>query len=132
MSLATSITVSHKDSPWRPSFHGRRSPTWSGARSLSSVSGQRSASANDDGSVSAHMPRIDSAVRAFSTRKLHKRLHTHRTKHTLQMYVNQKLPICRNFLEPSVGLEPSTPSLPWRLRPLPCDLGTALDRALSL
>jgi hypothetical protein len=27
-----------------------------------------------------------------------------------------QVPICRHFLEPSGGLEPSTPSLPWRFR----------------
>jgi hypothetical protein len=28
----------------------------------------------------------------------------------------QKPPVCSNFIKPSDGLEPSTPSLPWRFR----------------
>jgi hypothetical protein len=48
----------------------------------------------------------------FSTRKLHKRLHTHRTLLILQVDLNAKTPTCGIFAEPSDGLEPSTPSLP--------------------
>jgi hypothetical protein len=44
----------------------------------------------------------------------------------------QKDLISSDFSEPSDGLEPSTPSLPWRLRSLLRDLGNALGRALSL
>jgi len=46
------------------------------------------------------------------TRKLHNRLHTHRTRLNLQVDVNTKAPTCGAFAEPSDGLEPSTPSLP--------------------
>ena len=48
------------------------------------------------------------------TRKLHKRLHTHRTFNNEQVGLNEKAPTCGAFAEPSDGLEPSTPSLPWR------------------
>jgi hypothetical protein len=50
--------------------------------------------------------------REFSTRKLHKRLHTRRTMLILQVELNEKAPTCAAFVEPSDGLEPSTPSLP--------------------
>jgi hypothetical protein len=46
------------------------------------------------------------------TRKLHNRLHTHRTRLNLQVDVNTKAPTCGAFGEPSDGLEPSAPSLP--------------------
>jgi hypothetical protein len=49
-----------------------------------------------------------------ATRKLHKRLHTHRTFDPEQVDLNAKAPACGAFAEPSDGLEPSTPSLPWR------------------
>ena len=45
-------------------------------------------------------------------RKLHKRLHTHRTFDAEQVDLNEKAPTCGAFAEPSDGLEPSTPSLP--------------------
>ena len=32
----------------------------------------------------------------------------------LQIHAKQKAPICGAFAKPSDGLEPSTPSLPWR------------------
>jgi hypothetical protein len=32
----------------------------------------------------------------------------------MQIELIRKAPICRNFAEPSNGLEPSTPSLPWK------------------
>src|SRR5207248_6043076 len=48
------------------------------------------------------------------TRKLHKRLHTHRTFNNEQVGLNEKAPTCGAFAEPSDGLEPSTPSIPWR------------------
>jgi hypothetical protein len=51
---------------------------------------------------------------AFRTSKLHKRLHTHRTCEEEQVVLNEKPPTCGAFAEPSDGLEPSTPSLPWR------------------
>ena len=44
----------------------------------------------------------------------HKGLHTHRTLEIVQVLAKQKAPICGAFAEPSDGLEPSTPSLPWR------------------
>jgi hypothetical protein len=46
------------------------------------------------------------------TRKLHDRLHTHRTRLNLQIGVNTKGPTCGALVEPSNGLEPLTPSLP--------------------
>jgi hypothetical protein len=49
-----------------------------------------------------------------STRKLHNRLHIHHPRLNLQVDVNTKAPTCGAFAEPSDGLEPSTPSLPWR------------------
>ncbi len=49
----------------------------------------------------------------FDAKSLHKRLHTHRTLEIVQV-LQQKAPICGAFAEPSDGLEPSTPSLPWR------------------
>ena len=55
-------------------------------------------------------------VRRFLTRKLHKRLHIHRTFDEQQVDLNEKAPTCGAFAEPSDGLEPSTPSLPWRIR----------------
>ena len=47
------------------------------------------------------------------TRKLHKRLHTYRTLESAQVDRNEKAPTCGVFAEPSDGLEPSTPSLPF-------------------
>jgi hypothetical protein len=47
------------------------------------------------------------------TRKLHERLHTHRTFDKDQVHLNEKAPTCGAFAEPSDGLEPSTPSLPY-------------------
>jgi hypothetical protein len=44
----------------------------------------------------------------------HKRLHTYRTFALEQVELNRKAPTCGAFAEPSDGLEPSTPSLPWR------------------
>jgi hypothetical protein len=60
--------------------------------------------------------RLESELRA---RKLHKRLHTHRTFDEEQVALNAKAPTCGAFAEPSDGLEPSTPSLPCGLEPLP-------------
>jgi hypothetical protein len=34
----------------------------------------------------------------------------------LQAAAKKRAPICGGFAEPSDGLEPSTPSLPWRFR----------------
>ena len=48
----------------------------------------------------------------FSTRELHKRLHTHRMLDEEQVDPSDKAPISGAFAEPSDGLEPSTPSLP--------------------
>jgi hypothetical protein len=47
------------------------------------------------------------------TRKLHERLHTHRTFDNEQVALNEKARTCGAFAEPSDGLEPSTPSLPY-------------------
>jgi hypothetical protein len=44
----------------------------------------------------------------------HKGLHIHRILELLQRAPQGKGPICGVFVEPSDGLEPSTPSLPWR------------------
>jgi hypothetical protein len=44
----------------------------------------------------------------------HKRLHTHRTLEFVQVALTKKAAICAAFPKPSDGLEPSTPSLPWR------------------
>jgi transposase len=62
--------------------------------------------------------RPDSSARLsnFSARKLHKRLHTGPLKARPGLNTYQKAPICGGFAEPSDGLEPSTPSLPWRFR----------------
>jgi hypothetical protein len=46
----------------------------------------------------------------------HKRLHTHRTLWMLQTEAKEEVRICGTFAKPSDGLEPSTPSLPWRFR----------------
>jgi hypothetical protein len=43
------------------------------------------------------------------TRKLHERLHTHRTFDDEQVRLNEKAPISGAFAEPSSGLEPETP-----------------------
>jgi Endonuclease NucS len=43
-----------------------------------------------------------------------KGLHTCPTFENLQIDLKQKVPSCWAFAEPSDGLEPSTPSLPWR------------------
>jgi hypothetical protein len=50
---------------------------------------------------------------AFVTWKVQKRLHTHRAFDDEQDGLNQKAPTCGAFAEPSSGLEPETPSLPW-------------------
>jgi hypothetical protein len=44
----------------------------------------------------------------------HKGLHTHRTLAIVQDGPKEKGPLCGDFAEPSDGLEPSTPSLPWK------------------
>jgi hypothetical protein len=49
----------------------------------------------------------------FWTWELNKWLHTWRTLEIVQMKSKAKAPICGDFAEPSDGLEPSTPSLPW-------------------
>jgi hypothetical protein len=46
------------------------------------------------------------------TSKLHKRLHTRSKLEIVQINRKKKVPLCRDFAEPSDGLEPSTPSLP--------------------
>jgi hypothetical protein len=50
---------------------------------------------------------------AAQTQKLHIKLHTYRTFALEQVDLNAKVPICGAFAEPSDGLEPSTPSLPF-------------------
>ena len=54
---------------------------------------------------------------ASHARKLHKRLHTHRTCDEEQVDLNENAPTCGAFAEPSDGLEPSTPSLPSQTQP---------------
>jgi hypothetical protein len=51
---------------------------------------------------------------ASQTQKLHIKRHTYRTFALEQVDLNAKVPICGAFAKPSDGLEPSTPSLPWR------------------
>ena len=51
---------------------------------------------------------------AFRIWELHKRLHIHRTLEYVQVPSTEKVPISGAFAEPSDGLEPSTPSLPWK------------------
>ena len=41
-------------------------------------------------------------------------LHAHRTLWAVLVHQNEKAPLCGTFTEPSSGLEPETPSLPWR------------------
>src|SRR5438128_7922539 len=48
----------------------------------------------------------------FSTRKLHKQLHTPPRGPTHRLNTYAKAATCWTFAEPSDGLEPSTPSLP--------------------
>src|SRR4029450_3863291 len=55
-------------------------------------------------------------ARGSPTRKLHERLHTHRTFDDEQVRLNEKAPISGAFAEPSSGIEPATPSLPWNHR----------------
>src|SRR5829696_8087052 len=52
----------------------------------------------------------------WPTRELHERLHTHRTFDDEQVRLNEKAPISGASAEPSSGLEPATPSLPWNHR----------------
>ena len=56
----------------------------------------------------------DKASTASSGLKLHKQLHTHRILERVQVNSKDKALVCGSFAEPSDGLEPSTPSLPWR------------------
>ena len=48
------------------------------------------------------------------TRELQKRLHTRRTTDDEQVVLNTQAPTCGACAKPSNGLEPLTPSLPWR------------------
>jgi hypothetical protein len=52
--------------------------------------------------------------RRFWSWDLHKVLHTHIKLEDVQVHPEKKAPLCGAFAEPSDGLEPSTPSLPWR------------------
>src|SRR5262249_1099230 len=54
--------------------------------------------------------------RDFTTWRLHEGLHTHRTMWIVQVHLIEEAPLYGAFAEPSDGLEPSTPSLPWRFR----------------
>ena len=54
--------------------------------------------------------------RSFGSESSIKELHTHRILELLQAPSTGKAAICAAFAEPSGGLEPSTPSLPWRFR----------------
>src|SRR5262249_55054111 len=51
--------------------------------------------------------------RDFTTWRLHEGLHTHRTMWIVQVHLIEEAPLYGAFAEPSDGLEPSTPSLPW-------------------
>jgi hypothetical protein len=52
---------------------------------------------------------------ASSSRRLHRGLHTYGRRNPASS-LEKKSWLCRTFAEPSDGLEPSTPSLPWRFR----------------
>jgi len=70
------------------------------------------------GASAAARPPISRRSVVSRARKLHKRLHAHLTHDEEQVVLNQKsrkAPTCGAFAGPSDGLEPSTPSLPWRL-----------------
>ena len=61
--------------------------------------------------MSAVIPRHQDGVLDL---KLHKRLYTYRILELVQVPSTQKAAISAAFAEPSDGLEPSTPSLPWK------------------
>jgi len=82
-----------------------------GDRALDGACGLLAEGLTDAGCVGLDQP----SERAFTTRKLHKRLHTHRTLGEEQVDLNTKAPTCGAFAEPSNGLEPLTPSLPSKL-----------------
>ena len=52
--------------------------------------------------------------RSFGSESSIKELHTHCILELLQAPSTGKAAICAAFVEPSDGLKPSTPSLPWR------------------
>src|SRR6266516_1884139 len=60
-------------------------------------------------------PRMPAPAGHSRTRKLHKRLHTRCTFDKEQVGLNENASTCGAFAEPSDGLEPSTPSLPWNV-----------------
>jgi hypothetical protein len=64
--------------------------------------------------------------------ELHKRLRTRRILELVQVEPTEKAAISAAFAEPSDGLEPLTPSLPWRIRAVGRDGGTALATAIFL
>jgi len=57
----------------------------------------------------------EGVAQATSSRRLHKGLHTYRTLVIIQVGPKEKAPFSGAFAEPSDGLEPSTPSLPWNV-----------------
>jgi hypothetical protein len=60
----------------------------------------------------AASPRIAATLRAeLRARKLHKQLHTHRTFGAEQVDLNEKLPTCRAFAEPSTDSNRRPPYL---------------------
>src|SRR5258705_12898836 len=66
------------------------------------------------------------------TRKRHRRLRTHPKTNVWQVDLNTRAPTCGAFAEPSDGLEPSTPSLPWRFRDVTYVHGRARSAIFSL
>ena len=94
------------------------------ARSCSSTEGVDDATTDAHTEISERTPPgivtllsfpVVAVSRAARTRKLDKRLHTQRTFDREQVDLNEKAPISGAFAEPSDGLEPSTPSLPWNV-----------------
>jgi hypothetical protein len=61
-------------------------------------------------SVEGNRPKTTTLKTASSTARLHKRPPTHRTLRIVQPRLEEKIPFCGAFAEPSDGLEPSTPS----------------------
>ena len=57
----------------------------------------------------------DGELGGFSTWKLHKRLHSRPQRPPCRLNTYAKAATCGAFAEPSDGLEPSTPSLPWNV-----------------
>jgi hypothetical protein len=70
---------------------------------------------------------VGTASDRSATRKLHKQLHNHRTLDAAQVELNEKAQLSGAFAEPSDGLEPVTPSMPWRIR-----LATEVEQRLHV